>query len=137
MPEDCDEAIIELSAAIIATAAGTLGTDAALGLDLASGSGFFGGGVLACEHWHLHHKCNLMASDEKCMGFWSFRPASEIFLFPLIFLLVETSPKLSSQQLSEERELQLQQQHRAVLLEQLSQARPVSQPLERTTSLGS
>ena len=45
VPKDCEGAIIELNAAMMATAAGTLGTDAALVLALESGSDFFGGGA--------------------------------------------------------------------------------------------
>ena len=45
VPKDCEGAIIELNAVMMATAAGTLGTDAALVLALESGSDFFGGGA--------------------------------------------------------------------------------------------
>ena len=41
VPKDCEGAIIELNAAMMAT----LGTDAALVLALESGSDFFGGGA--------------------------------------------------------------------------------------------
>ena len=37
----------------MATAAGTLGTDAAFDFDLASGSNFFGGGALVWSYWHF------------------------------------------------------------------------------------
>lgn len=45
VPKDCDGEINELNAAMMATAEGTLGTDAAFDLDLASGSDFLGGGA--------------------------------------------------------------------------------------------
>ena len=136
VPEDCDGEIIELNAAIMATAAGTLGTDAAFDLDLASGSDFFGGELLCDYTGTLHHECNLRASDEKCMEFWLSQPASKVFLSPLIFLLVAILLQLSLQRLSAEPEFQLQQQQRVVLLARLSQARPVFQLSWTLTSLG-
>ena len=45
VPKDCVGVTTELNAAMMATAAGALGTDAAVDLDLASGSDFLGGGA--------------------------------------------------------------------------------------------
>ena len=61
VPKDCDGETLELNAPMMATAAGTLRTDAAFDLDLASGSSFFRGGA-SCDHTGTaHHDCNLRA----------------------------------------------------------------------------